>query len=508
MLNRIKVDADRIIGEVHPHIYGHFLEQAGRIVNGGVYEPGSPLADKEGFRKDVIAALKRIRPGIVRWPGGNFASAYHWQDGIGPKAERPTVYDPAWFSEDSNQFGTPEFISLCRKIGAEPHICVNMGSGSLDEAMHWVEYCNRSGRSQYAQLRAEHGYEEPFAVRYWGLGNEMYNAFQVGHLEALDYARRAIEYAKVMKFVDSSIKTIAVGVTNPKFADWNRPIMEAARDPIPVGYDRLAPFDYISFHAYCVPPITPDYYTVMALPTFFENHTRVMRAGIIAALRSVHPWVKIAWDEWNLFGWFLWTDKPEYDHNDRYTLEDALFTAIMFNGFQRQCSSVSMANHSPPVNETGLIFTYAEGIVLRPQYHVFDLYANHCGRLALDAWWTCDSYDREIEIPGLATGPISLTDVRYLDVSATLDPEEKRLALAVVNRHRDKAITARVELPGFGVGDAKVYRIHHEDVNAFNDVACPNDVAVEESTLGTIDGEAMLEFPAHSISLVEVRMRE
>jgi len=142
---KIKVDAERQIGQIDSNIYGHFIEHLGRCIYGGIYEEDSPLSEKRGFRKDVLQAVRNIKCPLLRWPGGNFASNYHWEDGIGPKDERPVRFDLAWDKEEINRFGTDEFIEYCRVIGAEPYICVNLGTGSLDEATHWLEYCNSKG---------------------------------------------------------------------------------------------------------------------------------------------------------------------------------------------------------------------------------------------------------------------------------------------------------------------------------------------------------------------------
>jgi len=161
---KIEVDRERRIGKIHPNIYGHFIEHMSRCIYGGIYEERSNLSDENGFRKDIVTALNDIKPPIVRWPGGNFASAYHWKDGVGPKEKRIVKYDPVWRVEESNSFGTEEFIQFCRMIGAQPYICVNMGSGTIDEALEWVEYCNHRGNSRYAELREKYGSKEPYGV--------------------------------------------------------------------------------------------------------------------------------------------------------------------------------------------------------------------------------------------------------------------------------------------------------------------------------------------------------
>jgi alpha-L-arabinofuranosidase len=167
-LARIKLDLDRRIGRLDRRVFGGFIEHLGRCIYGGVFDENSPLSDERGYRSDVLEAAKNLRIPILRWPGGNFVSGYHWTDGIGPREERPRKMDLAWSSEESNRFGTGEFIEYCRLLGTEPYICVNMGTGTMVEAQAWVEYCNGTGDTYWANLRRENGYEEPYNVKYWG----------------------------------------------------------------------------------------------------------------------------------------------------------------------------------------------------------------------------------------------------------------------------------------------------------------------------------------------------
>ena len=191
---------------IDPNIYGNFIEHLGRCIYGGIYEENSPLSDERGFRLDVLEAIKGLNVPVLRWPGGNFVSGYHWMDGIGPKEKRPRKVDWAWHAEESNRFGTDEFIEYCREVGTEPYICVNLGTGTIDEAAAWVEYCNGTGDTYYANLRRQNGHPEPYNVKYWGLGNEMYGFWQIGAKTADDYAKLAMEAAKLMKWTDPSIK--------------------------------------------------------------------------------------------------------------------------------------------------------------------------------------------------------------------------------------------------------------------------------------------------------------
>ncbi len=220
----LKIDLERRLGTIDPNIYGNFIEHLGRCIYGGIYDEGSPLADADGNRTDVLEAARKLRVTQLRWPGGNFGSGYHWQDGIGPKDARPARYDLAWFERESNRFGTDEFISTCRKLGTAPYIGVNIGTGTIDEASSWVEYCNRQGGTYFSDLRKKNGHPEPYAVKYWGIGNEIYGDWQIGHKNAADYAKMGLEFAKVMKWQDPSIKLVACGTGDPS---WDQPVLES-----------------------------------------------------------------------------------------------------------------------------------------------------------------------------------------------------------------------------------------------------------------------------------------
>ena len=220
---RIKLDPDRVIGAIDPKIYGNFTEHLGRCIEGGIFQEGSPLSDANGFRQDVLKAVKGLNVTFLRWPGGNFASNYHWTDGIGPRDKRPARLEMAWGTIEDNRFGTHEFLDYTALLGTEPYFCANMGTGTWVEAQQWVEYCNVPEGTAMTKLRQQNGRKDPWHVRYWGLGNEMDGPWQMGHKTAEDYGKFALEAAKLMKWTDPSIKLVATGSSNfGPGADWIR----------------------------------------------------------------------------------------------------------------------------------------------------------------------------------------------------------------------------------------------------------------------------------------------
>ena len=221
----IKIDFDRKIGAVDPNIYGAFVEPIRTVVYGSIYDPKSSFADENGFRKDFLQLISELKIPVVRWPGGNYVSGYNWQDGIGPKELRPARLDLAWNQVETNHMGTDEYVKLCSLIGSENFICINAGTGTLDDARHWVEYCNVEKGTYYSDLRRKYGNEKPFNVKYWALGNEIDGPWQMGQKNAEDYVKFALEAGKLMQLVDKNIKLIASGASNykpdNKWIDWN-----------------------------------------------------------------------------------------------------------------------------------------------------------------------------------------------------------------------------------------------------------------------------------------------
>ena len=223
-MTRIAVDPARRVGRLDRNVFGGFVEHLGRCVYGGLYDEGSPLADAQGFRTDVLDLLRGLRMGVLRWPGGNFASNYHWTDGIGPKDSRPSRPELAWGGTESNRFGTDEFLRYCAAVGTEPYICLNMGTGTLEEALGWIEYCNEQRRTHWAERRAANGRAEPYGVTYWGLGNEMYGQWQVGALSAEEYVAEATRWARAIRMLDPDVKLVSCGMNG--WNEWDRVVVD------------------------------------------------------------------------------------------------------------------------------------------------------------------------------------------------------------------------------------------------------------------------------------------
>jgi alpha-L-arabinofuranosidase len=483
---KIKVDLDRRIGTLDRRVFGGFIEHLGRCIYGGVFDENSPLSDERGYRRDVLEAARNLRIPILRWPGGNFVSGYHWTDGIGLREERPRKIELAWFTEESNRFGTDEFIEYCRLMNAEPYICVNMGTGTIDEAQGWVEYCNGTGDTYWANLRRENGHEEPYNVRYWGLGNEMYGEWQIGALEAEDYVKKAREFAKVMKWTDPSIELVGCGLSG--LTDWDRLVVE-----------KLAPFvDYHSVHIYTG---SDDHWSNVLAPHQADRALRTVRATIDRTRyegRIEHP-IHVAYDEWNV--WFR-KRSAETQLEERYTLSDALAVATYLNVFARNCETVKIANLAQMVNVIAPIFTSEDDLFLQTIYHPIRLCAEHMQPVVLDAYVECEKHSLQDEASSWPHRVADMGPFDVLDVSATRDDSGRDLTLVVVNRDPVREARTTIQLTDATFdGTVTAYEVTGEEPGTTNDFGRER-VGVGERSLEAKGDSLEYGFSACSVTIL------
>ncbi|MDA8296289.1 MAG: alpha-N-arabinofuranosidase [Actinomycetota bacterium] len=491
-MNRIVVNTDRVVGTVDRRILGGFAEHMGRCIYGGVFDENSPRSDAEGFRTDVLEAVRALRPPVLRWPGGNFVSGYHFHDGIGPIDSRPRRFDAAWRTEESNRFGTDEFMRLCELVGAEPYLCLNMGTGTLDEAREWLEYCNSAGNTEAARQRRANGRDEPYGVRYFGLGNEVYGEWQIGHKTASDYVTAAREWAKVLTWTDPSIELVACGETG--WSDWDETVISG-----------LAEFvRYYSIHIYTG---SEDYWSNVLAPHQAERAVRITSALIEKARynqRLSHR-IDIAYDEWNVR-----VAKRHHgpdDHEETYTLADALAVATYVHGFVRNAAVVKMANLAQLVNVLAPIMTSPEGIVLQSIYHPLRLFGAHLEGEALDVAVSCPRHDlAEVLDTAEAHRVADLGPFPVLDVVAWRSSDQKTLWLSVVNR-AEEDLTAELALwPSLEVSAASLERVEASDWRATNTFAHPDAVGVVAEPLEGPGGARIQRFPAHTHSVISLAL--
>ncbi|MGA2852635.1 MAG: alpha-L-arabinofuranosidase C-terminal domain-containing protein [Verrucomicrobiota bacterium] len=467
----IKIDLDRKIGTVDPNIYGAFVEPIRTVVYGAIYDPKSPLADENGLRKDFVQLIKDLHIPVVRWPGGNYVSGYNWEDGIGPKDQRPARLDLAWDQIDNNQMGTDEYAKLCSLIGAENFVCINAGLGTLDQARHWIEYCNYPKGTYYSDLRRKYGNEQPFNVKYWSLGNEIDGPWQLGQKNAEDYCKFALEAAKVMRLVDRNVKFIADGASNYKpdnnWIDWNDYVLQHMAGSI----------DYLSVHRYVTEALAGDrsFSGMMSLGLDVDQKIDVIKALIEKAMMksgSKRP-VYISFDEWS----------AGYANAN---LTGSLMVAQHLNSFIRHADVVKMANITML---SSLVGNSPDGDFKNTLYQAFYLYSNNARGTALDVYADCEKYSNKV-----------FNDIPYLDVTAVFNDSAKTLVINVVNRSETNAITSDIVLQsGEFAGSATVKEINGESVTSTNTKA-QEGVAIATKEVQFSGNNIKYSFPAHSFT--------
>ena len=461
---------DDPIAPIDPRIYGSFLEHLGRAVYGGIYDPGHPTADDMGFRGDVLELVRQLGVPLVRYPGGNFVSGYCWEDGVGPRAERPRRLDLAWSSIETNEIGIDEFQVWANRAGAEVMMAVNLGTRGVEDARNLVEYCNFPGGTKYSDLRRANGYEKPFGVRIWCLGNEMDGPWQIGHKTAEEYGRLAAETGKVMKWVDPTIELVACGSSNssmPTFGDWERTVLAHTYDVV----------DYLSLHSYYGNRSgdTAEYLACSRdMDRFIETVVGICDAE--KARRGSDKTMYLSFDEWNV--WFhsneqdkqqqKWTVAPPL-LEDVYTFEDALVAGCLLITLLRHADRVRIACLAQLVNVIAPIMTETGGRAwVQTIFYPF-LHASRYGRgLSLRAAVDCPCYD---------AGQYGSTP--YLEAAAVWDESARELRILAVNR-AEEALRLTLAADGF----AALHPIEHltlrcADMNAVNTADDPARVAPE-----------------------------
>jgi alpha-L-arabinofuranosidase len=488
---RVTLDSERTIGAISPLLFGGFAEHMGRCIYGGLYDPGSPQADAQGFRRDVRDALRELRLSILRYPGGNMLSGYDWRDGVGPQGQRPRRRELAWQSIESNQFGTDEFIAYCRAMGIAPMLGVNLGTGTIDDASALVEYCNAPVGTRYADLRAAHGNPEPYGVEYWCVGNEMDGPWQIGQLSAEDYGKKAREVAKVLRLQDPSLKLVACGsssTTMATYPEWDRVVLEHCWEQV----------DYLAMHYYAT-NYEDDTDSYLALAAQFESHVDTL-AGLLryvkAQRRSKHD-VYLSWDEWNV--WYKdrsgkggWREAPPLSE-EAYNLEDALVVAQWLNVFLRRCDVLQIACLAQVVNTISPLTVRGERLLKQPTFYPIAMVAQHASGQALEPLVRAPEYDTKL------FGAMPL-----LDVSASYDEAAGRGAVFLVNRSQREAVATEIVWRGAVPGRAvEMYQVTGDDPKAINTFERP-DTVVSKALGGSAlrDGRLTVQLPPLSFTAI------
>ncbi|PDT12483.1 MULTISPECIES: alpha-N-arabinofuranosidase [unclassified Rhizobium] len=471
MKTNVVAHRDFRIATIDARLYSSFLEHLGRAIYGGIYEPGHPTADEDGFRRDVLDLVRDLDTPYCRYPGGNFVSAYNWEDGVGPRSERPVRLDLAWRTREANQIGVNEFVDWCKKANTKPMLAVNLGSRGLDAARNFLEYCNHPGGTYWSDLRRKHGWANPHDVKLWCLGNEMDGPWQVGHKSAYEYGRLADETAKAMRGFDKSLELVVCGSSNSDmktYPDWEAQVLEQCYDSA----------DYISLHMYFAnrEKNTLNY---LARATKLDRYITTIGGVIdyIKAKKRSKKTIGISFDEWNVWYHSNQQDKeilardewPDAPHllEDVYNFEDVLQVGGILNTFIRRSDRVRIACIAQLVNVIAPIMTEDGGAAWRQTIYYPFYYASRYGRgSALQLVVDGPTYDSDEE-----------NEVPYLDVSAVHSEDGRTLTFFAVNRHPDTALDLDVRLEGFG-GARLIEQVEmaHGDLEAVNTARRPETV--------------------------------
>ena len=498
-------------GSLDRRVLGSFLEHLGRAVYTGVYEPGSRLADAKGFRTDVAREVKDLGVPIVRYPGGNFVSGYNWLDGVGPKAQRPVVLDRAWNSIETNQFGTNEFVEWCGLTGAEPLLGMNFGTGTVESAMAYVEYCNVERGTRWSELRRAHGYDRAHNVRYWCLGNEMDGPWQIGQLQAREYGRKARDAAKQMRVIDPNLQLIACGSSGtfmPTYLTWDREVLEEC-------YDRV---DGISLHAYY--GNTKEWSgnstaRFLAMNLDMDRHIHEIAAvcDYVQGLQKSSKRLWLSFDEWNV--WYRARSGPFTNGGgtaaprlleEVYNLEDALLVGGFVNTLLRNSDRVRVACLAQLVNVIAPLVTNESGVLRQSTYYPYLWALRYARGQVLDLRVESETY--QIKSAGLQADFARDADVPFVDLVATLDEPAGRAAVLMLNRDLDAA--REIVLEWGDVVPARVLAcetLTGTDLKAVNTFADPRRVAPQRLDAPAAGARMTFTLPPRSYSVVHLATR-
>ena len=493
----IKIDKDYKIGPVDNRIYGNFIEHIGRAVYGGIYDPGHPLADDMGFRKDVIALTKELKVPIVRYPGGNFVSGYNWEDGIGPKELRPRRTELAWFAIEDNQVGTDEFCEWSRRADTDVMMAVNLGTRGADAARNLVEYCNFPGGTYWSDLRIKNGYRDPHGVKLWNLGNEMDGPWQMGHKTAKEYGRVAAETSRLMKFMDPTIETVACGsssLTMDTFGYWEDEMLSECYDQV----------DYLSLHQYYGNRdnnTTEFLANSKGMDEFISSVLSI--CDCVKAKKRSKKQINLSFDEWNV--WYhsneadsqleKWVQAP-HQLEDVYNFEDALLVGSMLITMLRHADRVKVACLAQLVNVIAPIMTSDTGAWRQTIFYPY-MHASVFGRgTVLNTLVQAPVYESK-----------TYGEVSCLDSVCIWNEEAEELTVFAVNKDLEEDMQVTCDFRQFA--DYKVVEhivLTNDDMKAVNTEAAPDCVAPVYSNASVMeDGRFSTVFGKHSWNVVRLK---
>lgn len=492
----VDVLVDQEIGRISPLIYGHFAEHIGRLIYGGVWVgKDSKTPNRDGYRLDTLRALERVRPSIIRWPGGCFADTYHWEDGVGPVAQRKQRANHWWLGDEPNRFGTDEFLGWCALLKAEPYLSVNVGSGSVSEAINWLEYCNGTGESEYAAMRARNGRQRPYPVRWWGIGNENWGCG--GLMTPAEYAQQFRQYAVYFKRLGLTTDLELVGVGHTA-DDWNRRFLDGLGAGLPY-------LDHLSIHRYfrrghSTEFSDADHIDLMLDVSDFENTLK----DTIRAIEAVEPHrakmplfgplkpkpIGLAIDEWG-----VWHSDARLEDGFRQNgvLREALFAASCLNLFHQYASRITMTNIAQVINCLQSLILADDSVILTPTFHVYEMYRPHQGATAL-----------RVDLAAAPTIRRGTREQPSLSVSASRTHDS--VLLTLVNQDPADDTDAVIRFRGAAPGAATATVLTGPSVRAQNTRETPDAVSPKPCEARIEDSKLLIRVPARGVVSASVKI--
>ncbi len=488
-MNKIKLFKEMQIAKTDPRLFSSFLEQMGRAIYTGIYEPNHPSADENGFRTDVLELVKELNVEYVRYPGGNFVSGYNWQDGIGPKEKRPRKLDLAWRSLETNEIGINEFKDWSDLADTKIMGAINLGTGTVRDAAEMIEYTNHPGGTDLSELRKQHGWENPHNIDLWCLGNEMDGDWQIGQMSPEDYGKKAREAGKIMKLVDPSIETVVVGSSSPEqplYPAWDRKVLEETFDYV----------DYISMHRYYWNEGNDQDF--VACHKDFNDFIKTMGAvaDYVKALKRSDKDIYLSVDEWNI--WYLnevvlkdWEQGPEI-LEDNYSYLDSLAFSSMMITLLNNADRVKIACLAQLVNVIAPIFTVPGGIAFKQTiYYPFYYFTNYGRGTVLNAYKTNETIKTKYS-----------DETEAVISSIVLSEDESELNVFVLNTDLTNGHTIDIDFSDFGqVEFIEQFELHETDLKLSN--TADNPQAVKPKVLSEL--KSSLE--AGSFTLIRFKVK-
>jgi alpha-N-arabinofuranosidase len=488
----MQIQLDKSTDTISKHIYGHFAEHLGRCIYDGFYVgDSSTIANTDGVRNDIISALKELHIPNLRWPGGCFADMYHWRDGIGPKNKRPQTENVSWGNvRENNGFGTHEFLDMCERLGAEPYLAVNMNSGTVREAVEWEQYVNNAnGSSSLTDLRKANGRDEPWNVKYWGIGNESWDCG--GNMTADYYVNLYKRYARAMTSYsnDEGLYRIAVGPGWDDY-DWTETIMKN----IP-----LKTLEGLSIHHYSVMDWNAkshsteftegEYFKTMERAWFMEEF--ISKNSDIMDKYDPEKKVGLVVDEWG--GWYevLPGTNPSFLYQQN-TMRDAMIAGLTLNIFNNHADRVHMANLAQTVNVLqAVILTKGEQLILTPTYHVMEMYKVHQDALLVPV---------ELESPHFE---MEGSKIPALSASVSID-KEGATHLSLVNIDISKSHTVEIDLSKLSIKTMRGRILQSAKIQDHNTFETPDKVKPENFNDFTYKNKKLsVELPPFSVVVLK-----